>query len=160
MSDKQKRVNYVCDVCREDVLFEAFAAWDVARQENVLDSSFDEAFCPNCQGETTAVEVALPEKNDEVKERYFFVRLTIYSGEYEKSAFHLTRAADPEEAIKEAIEAECHNDPDYNEEGQVEDGFDFIYEGDWAKEISEDEFHHLRDLMGYTANAIGYSPSV
>ena len=49
----------VCKQCGANVLFEAFAEWDSEAGELVLAQTFDSAFCPSCDGQTTPVEVEL-----------------------------------------------------------------------------------------------------
>lgn len=54
------RSTYVCASCREPgVMVDAWAAWSDATQCWVLHDTFDAAHCPNCEGETLAVRVAL-----------------------------------------------------------------------------------------------------
>jgi hypothetical protein len=47
----------VCATCgSEDVLKDAWAAWDEDKQEWVLRSVYDAAYCEKCDGETTIAE--------------------------------------------------------------------------------------------------------
>ncbi len=50
------RVEKVCSHCGSaDVLRDAYAYWDVDRQEWVLEAVYDDAFCRACDGETTLI---------------------------------------------------------------------------------------------------------
>lgn len=47
------RVRKVCGTCgSERVTIDAWAAWDVDKQEWVLDDFFDAEYCHECEGET------------------------------------------------------------------------------------------------------------
>jgi len=48
------KVDYVCTSCGEPVLKDAWASWDTEKQEWVLETVFDQAFCSTCDGETSA----------------------------------------------------------------------------------------------------------
>ena len=50
------KVEYVCTICGEPVLKDAWASWNPTQQRWELEEVFDQAFCPNCDGETS-VEV-------------------------------------------------------------------------------------------------------
>ena len=48
---------YVCKTCGStELVWDAWAAWDVESQKFVLESNLDYCDCQNCEGETTAVE--------------------------------------------------------------------------------------------------------
>lgn len=54
------KVTYICSECHgNDVLVDAYAEWDEEAQEFVLQSTFDQAVCETCGGETTLEEVEL-----------------------------------------------------------------------------------------------------
>jgi hypothetical protein len=49
----------VCNTCgSEEVLVDAWAAWDKGNQRWELSSTFDAAFCTACDGECTVVSQA------------------------------------------------------------------------------------------------------
>ncbi|MCB2061022.1 MAG: hypothetical protein R3E09_00395 [Novosphingobium sp.] len=53
-------VRKICKGCRsETVTRDAWAEWDVERQEWVLGSLFDYAFCHNCASRTQIEDVAV-----------------------------------------------------------------------------------------------------
>jgi DNA-directed RNA polymerase subunit RPC12/RpoP len=55
-----KHVSYVCAFCGSSaVLMDAWAEWNVERQDWVLHDAMTEAHCRNCDGETSLVEVEL-----------------------------------------------------------------------------------------------------
>ncbi|MDX5370355.1 MAG: hypothetical protein LPL29_13365 [Alphaproteobacteria bacterium] len=59
--EKRKAVppkkKYFCGTCgSEDVRKDAFAEWDFDKQEWVLHSFYDYAYCEDCEGETTLEE--------------------------------------------------------------------------------------------------------
>ena len=61
MSENVK-VQMICAHCgSDDVMRDAWAEWDVEKQDWVLRSVFDQAYCENCDGDTTLSEVALDE---------------------------------------------------------------------------------------------------
>lgn len=53
----------VCGTCgSEDVLSDAYAEWDVGKQEWVLSATFDKgAYCNNCDGECRIKAIPLME---------------------------------------------------------------------------------------------------
>ena len=52
------RIKIVCSKCKsENVMRDAWAVWDVATQEWVLGSVFDQGFCDTCEGEESLEEV-------------------------------------------------------------------------------------------------------
>jgi hypothetical protein len=56
----EKRVSYVCAHCGSStVLMDAWATWDTEQQDWVLHDTLTEAFCQECEGETSLVEVEL-----------------------------------------------------------------------------------------------------
>lgn len=56
--------NMVCRDCGStQVLLDAWAEWDIASQQWVLQNTFDNAYCEGkCDGETKVIEVDLEEK--------------------------------------------------------------------------------------------------
>lgn len=73
----------------------------------------------------------------------YIVKLTIYTGGYEKTAHHYIEAETPEQAGDQAILDESH-DPEENSvdyaTGQIEDGCgEFIYEIHSITEVTEAE---------------------
>ncbi len=56
-----KKVKVVCDDCGGDdcILMDAFAEWDVEKQDWVLQNTFDNSWCRDCDCETnfTYVEI-------------------------------------------------------------------------------------------------------
>ena len=62
---ERRKVSYVCTECgSDDVRIDAFAMWDVDKQAWVLSHMFDQAFCEQCDGETTTEERAYEENPD------------------------------------------------------------------------------------------------
>ena len=54
--------NYVCRRCKSDnILVDAYAQWDVATQNYVITTVFDNATCVDCGGETQTEEINLTE---------------------------------------------------------------------------------------------------
>lgn len=50
-------VRMVCSRCfSEDVYYDAWSQWDVAKQEWVIGPTFDFAYCTRCDGETLIEE--------------------------------------------------------------------------------------------------------
>ena len=57
---KTKRVTYVCHQCgSSDVAIDAWAEWDIEKQDWVLRNISTTEFCDNCYSETQLVEVKL-----------------------------------------------------------------------------------------------------
>ena len=57
---------YVCKACGSDqVSRDAWASWDVHSQKWELESVFDQAFCSECDGETTIVKTNYVEPKDD-----------------------------------------------------------------------------------------------
>jgi hypothetical protein len=53
-------VTYICNMCGgNSVTRDAWAAWDVERQDWALGAVFDDAFCHDCEKETRLEEVEL-----------------------------------------------------------------------------------------------------
>ena len=49
---------FICSHCKgNNVLRDAFAAWDESAQDWVLENVYDYAYCPDCEGETTIKEI-------------------------------------------------------------------------------------------------------
>lgn len=60
------KVKMVCRTCgSENVLRDAFAEWDVSKQDWVLQNVFDDAVCDDCGGETRINEVPIDEESEE-----------------------------------------------------------------------------------------------
>ena len=60
MANDGKRYAMVCDECGSDeVSRDAWADWDIEKQEWVLGAVFDDARCHKCGCETSLVEVEL-----------------------------------------------------------------------------------------------------
>ncbi len=54
----ESKVKMVCGTCgSENVMMDAWACWDVAKQEWVLHSTFDQEYCGDCDGETHIKEI-------------------------------------------------------------------------------------------------------
>ena len=54
------RIKIVCTHCEsEAVVRDAWAAWDVEKQEWVLEDIFDYAYCQDCENETKLEEVEI-----------------------------------------------------------------------------------------------------
>lgn len=61
MSENQ-RVRMVCAYCGgEDVMRDAWAEWDIEKQDWVLRSVFDHTHCESCDGDTSLSEVEVVE---------------------------------------------------------------------------------------------------
>lgn len=59
------KITKVCSVCgSEDVKLDAFAAFDVEKQQWELSATFDDAYCESCDGECTIVDKAVVYCND------------------------------------------------------------------------------------------------
>ena len=57
---RQMAVKYICKTCNsEDVFVDALAAFDVVTQEWQLQSTYDQAYCIDCDSETDIKEVEL-----------------------------------------------------------------------------------------------------
>ena len=54
--------NYVCRHCKsENILIDAYAQWNVAAQDYVITTIFDNAECIDCGGQTQIEEINLTE---------------------------------------------------------------------------------------------------
>jgi len=54
----EEKVNYVCPECGGDnLLYDAFATWDVDAQELVLHSTYETVRCEDCDKEVTQKEI-------------------------------------------------------------------------------------------------------
>lgn len=54
------RIKIVCETCgSEDVVRDAWAAWNVEKQEWGLENVFDDMFCEDCETSTKAEEVEI-----------------------------------------------------------------------------------------------------
>lgn len=60
-----KRIAYVCQQCgSNEVVADAWAYWDVDRQDWLLRNTADVAFCGQCEGETSFIEIELHPRRD------------------------------------------------------------------------------------------------
>ena len=60
MSDPDKRVTYVCETCGSGhVARDAWAQWDVERQEWVIGAAYDYSYCHRCEADAKLEEVEL-----------------------------------------------------------------------------------------------------
>ena len=51
------KIKKVCKCCgSENVLFDAYARWDINKQELVLLSTTEDHYCEDCDGETTVID--------------------------------------------------------------------------------------------------------
>lgn len=60
-----KRIKKVCSLCgSEDVLIDAYAQWDVEKQDFVLNCTFEYSFCfcNKCQGECGIIDVEVKDE--------------------------------------------------------------------------------------------------
>jgi len=56
----EKRIGYVCAFCgSSSVMMDAWASWDTRQQEWVSRDTSTEAFCRDCDGETSLTEAEL-----------------------------------------------------------------------------------------------------
>ena len=63
---KQPKIKIVCAHCgSEEVFRDAWAEWDIANQEWVLQNVFDAGYCNNCEG-----EASLDEEEIEVEDAF------------------------------------------------------------------------------------------
>ena len=69
MSENQK-VQMICSHCgSEEVKRDAWAEWDVEKQDWVLSSVYDNTYCEGCEEETTLSETLVVEVFDETRLR-------------------------------------------------------------------------------------------
>jgi hypothetical protein len=79
----------------------------------------------------------------------FLVTLTLFLGEYEKTAKHLVVAKNKESAGKKALRGECHNNPkrgDWQGSHQVDDDC-FTYRVASVTEVTAQEAEILRKYL-------------
>lgn len=76
----------------------------------------------------------------------YFVTLTLRTGDYEKTAYHLVQAENDVQAYKAAIEAECHGEPDWIDESSAWDMGEMIYEAYDARVLSANEVQVLKNV--------------
>jgi DNA-directed RNA polymerase subunit RPC12/RpoP len=58
----EKKIKYVCTQCGSDnVLFDAWAAWNEEKQEMELVTTFDDTYCEQCGGECKVKEIEMEE---------------------------------------------------------------------------------------------------
>jgi hypothetical protein len=54
------KIKVICSHCKSDnVLRDAWAEWDIDKQEWVLHATYDETFCEDCEGSTSVEEVEI-----------------------------------------------------------------------------------------------------
>ena len=59
-AEPKPRIKMVCERCGSDnVRVDAWACWDVEKQDWVLEETFPDEFCGECDGETTIEELPL-----------------------------------------------------------------------------------------------------
>jgi len=111
MNDKPERAvrrfKMVCDECSgENVVSDAYAEWDVDRQDWIVANTFDKgAFCSDCDGECRIVEEVIEGGGDR---KTYLVSLRLQIGTYEKQAKHVVDAVDERSARRLALESESH----------------------------------------------------
>ena len=60
MAETGKRIAIICGTCGSDeVSRDAWASWDMDKQEWALGSVFDQGFCHRCECESRLIEVEL-----------------------------------------------------------------------------------------------------
>jgi hypothetical protein len=60
MAETGKRIAILCGACgSDDVSRDAWANWDIRKQEWVLGAVFDYGHCHRCDGESSLIEVEL-----------------------------------------------------------------------------------------------------
>lgn len=63
METRTDAVEQVCKACgSDDVKLDAWAVWDIDKQDWVLGYTFDDSFCESCEGETTIIDRQLTEE--------------------------------------------------------------------------------------------------
>ena len=77
--------------------------------------------------------------------KYWMVTLTLHLGEYEKTAYNVVYAADEDSAKRQALIDECHNEPEFKDDGYCWDG-DFAYRVYACRPLSFIEFNVLKAL--------------
>ena len=56
----EKRIGYVCCYCGSNsILMDAWAEWDTESQEWILSDTLVQAYCQQCDGETSLIDVEL-----------------------------------------------------------------------------------------------------
>ena len=63
--EKEKRIKKICGKCgSEDVLIDAYAQWNVEKQDFVLNCTFEHSFCfcNKCQGECGIIDVEVKDE--------------------------------------------------------------------------------------------------
>ena len=59
------KIKIVCAHCgSENVMRDAWAEWDIAKQEWVLQNVFDQGFCADCDSEESLDEIEIGEGQD------------------------------------------------------------------------------------------------
>jgi hypothetical protein len=87
---------------------------------------------------------------DKPKDKHWLVKLTLHIGEYEKTAIHVVTASTEEQAMQNAIVAECHGDPDYEEYPDKLGCWDvgeFVYVPFYCRELSSQEYTILDSIL-------------
>ena len=60
MATEEKRIAIICGTCGSDeVSRDAWANWDIGKQEWVLGAIFDYGHCHRCEGESRLIEVEI-----------------------------------------------------------------------------------------------------
>jgi hypothetical protein len=79
----------------------------------------------------------------------YFVKLDLIIGEFEKSAEHLVEANNETEASKRAIEAECHGEPEWEDEEYEEcwDCGQMVYRMYSVKRVLQEDVKILKKYM-------------
>jgi len=55
------KITYICKVCgSENVVWDAYAKWNIHTQEMELHNTFDESICDDCGETNCAVEMKIP----------------------------------------------------------------------------------------------------
>ena len=82
--------------------------------------------------------------------RYFYIKLKLQIGEYEKRGTHVVRAKTKREAQIISLKGECHMDQhfddDMEEDQQCWDGYEMIYSIESVKEITKEQLSQLFEI--------------
>ena len=52
-----KKIDYVCSQCKNPVVIDATAQWDVDIQDYILVTTFQQEWGSTCDGETSSIEI-------------------------------------------------------------------------------------------------------
>ena len=59
-NSEAKKVDIVCSYCGSRAVYrDAFASWNLSKQCWELSNVYDDAYCSDCEGETSLTEMAL-----------------------------------------------------------------------------------------------------